>query len=230
MILELDLDQKFEFIRKNPIKKNTLCCLCDFPVNARAKNGCFDHVIKAEYLFLENIYTSNDLKKMKIKRIELFEQKIKKNLEYLDDFCASIESEYKDDQDLEIVSELRKIKTCKEGDGKATKEKAFQYLYEHSIKFVPICFTKIKNPISSRFSNNMIAIYRNQRDIHHSHTTEKIIGYVHNFYNLRCKENYYTIPVLAHNQFRFDFFSIFKRLQTDSLGNNRHFNWWKKPH
>ena len=113
MILELDLDQKFEFIRKNPIKKNTLCCLCDFPVNARAKNGCFDHVIKAEYLFLENIYTSNDLKKMKIKRIELFEQKIKKNLEYLDDFCASIESEYKDDQDLEIVSELRKIKTSK---------------------------------------------------------------------------------------------------------------------
>ena len=145
-------------------------------------------MIKAEYLFLENIYTSDDLKEMKIERIELFEQKIKNFFEYLDDFCASIESEYKDDQDLEIVSELRKIKTSKEDDGKAIKEKPFQYLYEYSIKFVPTA--KIKNPILSKFSNSMIAIYRNQMDIHHSHTTGKIIGYAHNFCNLRCKENY----------------------------------------
>ena len=187
-VLELDLDQKVEFIRKNPLKKDILCCLCDFPINARAKSGWFDHVIKAEYLFLENIYISDDLKEMKIERIELFEQKIKNFFEYLDDFCASIEPEYKDDQDLEIVSELRKIKTSKEDDGKATKEKPFQYLYEHSIKFVPTA--KIKNPILSKFSNSMIAIYRNQMDIHHSHTTRKIIGYAHNFCNLRCKENY----------------------------------------
>ena len=56
----------------------------------------------------------------------------------------------------------------------------------------------------------MIAIYRNQRDIHHFHTTGKIIGHAHNFCNLRCKENYYTIPVLAYNQFRFDFFLCLK--------------------
>ena len=64
-VLELDLDQKLEFIRKNSIKKYTLCCLRDFPINAKAKNGWFDHVIKAEYLFLENIYTSCDLKNLK---------------------------------------------------------------------------------------------------------------------------------------------------------------------
>ena len=56
----------------------------------------------------------------------------------------------------------------------------------------------------------MIVLYRNQRDIHDSHTTGKIIGYAHNFCNLRCKENYYTIIVLAHNQFRFDFFLFLK--------------------
>ena len=124
-VLELDLDEKLEFIQKDPIKKDTLCCLCDFPINARAKNGWFDHVIKAEYLFLENIYISRDLKKMKIERIELFEQKIKNFFEYLDDFCASIEPEHKDDQDLEIVSELRKIKTSEEDDGKPLKRKLF---------------------------------------------------------------------------------------------------------
>ena len=64
-VLELDVDEKLEFIQKDPIKKDTLCCLCDFPINTRAKNGWFDHVIKAEYLFLENIYTSCDLKNLK---------------------------------------------------------------------------------------------------------------------------------------------------------------------
>ena len=56
----------------------------------------------------------------------------------------------------------------------------------------------------------MIVLYRNQGDIHDSHTTGKIIGYAHNFCNFRCKENYYTIIVLAHNQFRFDFFLFLK--------------------
>ena len=62
---------------------------------------------------------------MKIERIELFEQKIKKFFEYLDDFCASIEPEHKGDQDLEIVSELRKIKTSEEDDVKPLKRKLF---------------------------------------------------------------------------------------------------------
>ena len=40
----------------------------------------------------------------------------------------------------------------------------------------------------------------------------KIVGYVHEFCNLQTRENYYTIPVLAHNQFRFDFFLLLKGL------------------
>ena len=49
--------------------------------------------------------------------------------------------------------------------------------------------------------------------IHHSHVTGKIIGYAPNFCNLHCKENYFTIPVLAHNQFRFDFFLFLKGIR-----------------
>ena len=46
---ELDEEQRDEFIRNTPKKT---CCICDFPIKSRAENGCFDHVCKAEYLFL----------------------------------------------------------------------------------------------------------------------------------------------------------------------------------
>ena len=59
----------------------------------------------------------------------------------------------------------------------------------------------------------MIAIWKNKKAIHHSHVTGKIIGFAHNFCNLKCKENYHTIPVLAHNQFRFDFFLFLKGIR-----------------
>ena len=59
----------------------------------------------------------------------------------------------------------------------------------------------------------MISIVKNHKIIHHSHTTGKIIGYAHNFCNLRCKENYYTIPILAHNQFGFDFYLFLKGIR-----------------
>ena len=79
------------------------------------------------------------------------------------------------------------------------KEKAIQYMYERSISFIPTAKVKGKYPVSSKFISNLIAIFKGQRDIHHSHITGKIIGYAHNFCNLRCKENYYTISVFAHN-------------------------------
>ena len=65
-------------------------------------------------------------------------------------------------------------------------------------------------PILQKFLSNMIATAKNKTAIHHSHVTGKIIGYVHDFCNERVRENYYTIPVHAHNQFRFDFFLFLK--------------------
>ena len=59
----------------------------------------------------------------------------------------------------------------------------------------------------------MIGIVKNQRDIHHSHVTGKNNGYANNFCNLKSRENYYTIPVFAHNQFRFHFFLFLKGLR-----------------
>ena len=44
-------------------------------------------MIKAEYLFLENIYSEDEMKKMKIEKLELFEKKINKIFDNLNDFC-----------------------------------------------------------------------------------------------------------------------------------------------
>ena len=67
--------------------------------------------------------------------------------------------------------------------------------------------------MSEKFLSNMIAIAKDRRVIHHSHVTGKIIGYAHDFCNEKCRENYFTIPVIAHNQFRFDFFFYLKGIR-----------------
>ena len=59
----------------------------------------------------------------------------------------------------------------------------------------------------------MIDILKNQVVLHHSHVTSKIIGYAHDFFNQKCRENYYIIPAMAHNQFRFDFFLFLKGIR-----------------
>ena len=43
--------------------------------------------------------------------------------------------------------------------------------------------------------------------------TGKIIGHAHEYCNFQVRENYYTIPAIAHNQFRFDFFLFLKGLR-----------------
>ena len=156
------------------------------------------------------------MRQMEIDKFEYFAQKLNKIFDNLDSFCASVEFENRSSSNYDIdetVKKIKKIKTSKEDDGKATKEKTISYLYGHSICFITNDKVKGKFPISSKFLSNMIGIVKNQRDIHHSHVTGKTNGYAHNFCNLKSRENYYTIPVFAHNQFRFDFFLFLKGLR-----------------
>ena len=61
-------------------------------------------------------------------------------------------------------------------------------------------------PYSNNFLSNLAGIASNKPVVHHSHVSGKILGFVHDFCNQRVRENYYTIPVIAHNQFHFNFF------------------------
>ena len=201
-ILEIDVDSKSNFKQENPLSESTFFCLCNFLMNPSAENGWAEHVFKAKHLFLENIYSEKQMVRMGIEKFEDFSEKLNKILDQLDSFCTSVESENifsKKNPDIEIVDQIKKIKTTKENEGKATKEKTIGFLYSHVITFLSTDKIKGDFPMSERFLSNTIAIAKNEKVIHLSHVTGKIIGYAHNFCNLRCKENYFTIPVLAHN-------------------------------
>ena len=73
--------------------KQTLCCLCNFLIEPRAENGWAEHVFKAGYLFLENIYPDKQMVHMGIKNFEIFSQKLNTILDNVYLFCQSLESE-----------------------------------------------------------------------------------------------------------------------------------------
>ena len=216
----MDLELKADFKQNNPLTRETICCLCHFPIDPRAKNGWSEHVFNSQYLFLENISSEKQIRQMGIDQFEIFSQKQNTILDELDPFCASIESEKvssaseQEDSEIEnIIERIKKINTSRKDEGKATKEKRNAFLYQHAISSMPTDKVKGDFPISDEFLCNMIAIVRNKRTIHHSHMTGKIIGYAHDFCNQKCRENYYAIPVLTHNHFRFDFFLFLKGIR-----------------
>ena len=67
---EIQYSQKEHFRQKNPITNQTLCSICDFPMDPQANNGWLDHVIKAEHLFLKNIYDQDEMKNMEIDNLD----------------------------------------------------------------------------------------------------------------------------------------------------------------
>ena len=152
---------------------------------------------------------------MGIDKFGHFSKNLNKILDAVSPFCVSIESEsiLSNSEIEEIVEKIKKIKTSRDDDKKATKEKTIGFLYSQSINFLPTDKVKGDFPISDKFLLNMIAILKNQLVLHHSHVTGKVIGYAHDFCNQKCRDNYYTIPVMAHSQFRFDFFLFLKGIR-----------------
>ena len=74
--------------------------------------------------------------------------------------------------------------------------------------------SKVKGiPISKNFITNVSNILKNTHCVHPSHITGEIFRYAHTFYNEKVRENYYKIPVVAYNLFRFDLFFMVKGLR-----------------
>ena len=152
--MDIEIDQKTEYIKKNPLKKEDLCCLCDFPMDPRAQNGWDHHVFRAEHLFLGNIHTEKQMRQMGIDKFEYFAQKLNTILDQLDSFCASVEVENRssNNSDIdEIIEKIKKIKTSIEDNGKAIKEKTIGFLYTHAISFKPTDKVKGEFPLSRKF-------------------------------------------------------------------------------
>ena len=93
-------------------------------------------------------------------------------------------------------------------------DKIIAFLYSNLIRF---CKTsKVKGiPLSKKFIGNVSGILQNTQCVHYSHVTGNIFGYAHTFCNEKIRENYFRIPVVEHNLFRFDFFLLLKGLRAD---------------
>ena len=167
-VIELELDNQADFEQKNPITTETICCLCDFSIKARAKNGWSEYVFKAEYLFLGNIYNEKQMRQMGIDDFETYSKKLNTILDELDSLCDSIESENlssnrmgeKDPEIESIIENIKKIKTSREDEGKATREKTKASLYQHAVSFLPTDKVNGDFPISDKFLPNMIRLQK----------------------------------------------------------------------
>ena len=80
---EIDSDKKQKFRKGKPIDKDSLCCICDFPIAVHDEKGWLDFVVKCEYLFLRNIYSYKDLKQMKIENEENYKDIIHELLSFV---------------------------------------------------------------------------------------------------------------------------------------------------
>ena len=94
-----------------------------------------------------------------------------------------------------------------------TNKKTVGYLYKKSVRFLKNENIDLEMPYSDGFLANFSAIASSRPVVHHYHMSGKIVGFVHEFCNFKVRENYYTIPVIAHNQFRFNFFLILKGIR-----------------
>ena len=82
-------------------------------------------MFKAEYLFLENIYTEKEMKRMGIDNFHTYSKKLNKILDELVSFCESIESENLSssrvvEQDPEIEGIIERIKQIKQLPARVT--------------------------------------------------------------------------------------------------------------
>ena len=113
-----------------------------------------------------------------------------------------------------IIQKIKSTKSHKKDDSsECSKIKVISYLYQHTINFLPNERNDPSFPMYDKLLKNVYHIYNNRPVIHHSHVSEKIIGFAHEYCNSQVRENYYNIPVIAHHQFRFDFFLFLKGLR-----------------
>ena len=89
--LEVKLEDKLDFTEKHPKNSETVCCLCDYLLEARAPNGWSNHLFRAEHLFLENSYSEKQMRIMGIDNFEVYSKKLDKILDDLEPFSESME-------------------------------------------------------------------------------------------------------------------------------------------
>ena len=95
--VDLECQKKIDFRKQHPITEETLCSICDFPLNPQAKGVWLDHVIESEYLFLNNIYDKEQFKKMEIEKLDDYSDIIYRLANHFEEFEEFVENQTSSD-------------------------------------------------------------------------------------------------------------------------------------
>ena len=185
--------------KKNPLTNDTVCTICDFPIDPYTENGWFDHVVNSEHLFLRNIYSHSQMKIMGIDDIDEYKEGLYRLLNIFTDFEDALQYGQPSEEVIDFIRELDLCDTydnfnsMREDIEKVSlPRKSFpkkQELFRNKMvallysNLIPFCMTdKVKGvSISKKFIWNILSIESNTKCIHHSHITGNIYGYAHSF-------------------------------------------------
>ena len=229
--LEIDAFSKMQYERKNPANwKNDKCVICKMPL--RVEPTSFktpddemtfgDFIIHFEHKFIWNIYAYEQIKDSHhLQTCEIYQKFVaisigllsmfnnyNKNDEINTEVSEFIEENYTDDSIDELKNCIMQTEiknALKSSYGKDPKFNLEIYTFVCNLLFhFPVTDIQNETFTTDSFFINVHCLIKTKVHLHHSHITGKILGYTHDFWNLRVKENIFQIPVIAHNLFGFD--------------------------
>ena len=223
------------------------CCLCPLTLEINrasfdmdeSKMSYADFIIFKEHKFLRNIFSSDELSKtdalkdlktlleklVRILKIAVFLQNaFKINEEFhecfddgLLDFCRN---NYTDRSDFgerkELIGDM-KIKNKSNTKILKFTLQTYAFVYQRLIDF-PQGKVDCETGTTINFLKNTHRIINVKIPLHLSHVTGKIIGYTHDFCNMKVRENQSQFTCIAYNFFGFDMLFLIKGTRLSVLG------------
>ena len=241
--LELSNEKRRDYETENLIDwENDNCKICNFPLHVnpttfdveKEKMSYCDFIIKKEHKFLRNIFCEKELmSSAAIKNLQSFHKIFSKFLQvvvYLQNSVNSIKdfsecfydepvefcNEFCDDctNFIEIKEKISDVEVKRKQTTKIPKFtlQLYAFVYQRIMRFPKTNFD-IKTVTTGNLFEFVHKIINVKINLHHSHITGKIIGYVHDFCNQQVRENNDVIPYIAHNFFNFDMIFLLKSVR-----------------
>ena len=241
--LELSNEKRRDYETENSIDwENDNCKICNFPLHVnlttfdveKEKMSYGDFIVKKEHKFLRNIFSEKELmSSAAIKNLQSFHENFSKFLQvvvYLQNSINSIKdflecfydelvefcNDFCDDctDFIEIKEKNSDVEVKRKQTTKIPKFtlQLYAFVYQKIMRFPKTNF-KIKTVTTGNLFEFVHKILNVKINLHHSHITGKIIGYVHGFCNQQVRENNDVIPCIARNFFNFDMIFLLKSVR-----------------
>ena len=161
--------------------------------NMEQHHKCFEKFLKISVYLQNSINTINEFS-------ECYKDEL---IDFCNEFCADCSNF------AEIKERVLDVLIKNKQGSKIPKfTKVYAFAYQGLIDFPQRRFD-YETLTANEVFDSVHKIINAKTDLHHSHTTGKIIGYAHDFCNANVREKKYVLTCIAHNFFVFEiYFSI----------------------